>query len=247
MADAEAGRLITARLTLSDLLLRRADQLAVADMQRVRDRLDQINAELLWSGRAHPDDDTVESYNVQPGDLLSRIAPRYRVPYQLIERINDTPASRLQAGRDITVLRGPVHARVIKHHFMMDLYVVNPAGDPVYVASYPVGLGEGDSTPAGQWLIAEGSKVTNPSWRNPRTGEYFGSDDPDNPIGEFWLAMTGQDEATTGRSGYGIHGTIDPDSVGRMMSMGCIRLVHEDIEAVFEMLEDGHSRVTVLP
>ncbi len=87
----------------------------------------------------------------------------------------------------------------------------------------------------------------NPDWRDDRTGTYFGPDDPANPIGEYWLALEGTDERTESLSGYGIHGTIEQDSIGTMASRGCIRLADDDIALVFDLLIEGESRVDVVP
>jgi len=109
-----------------------------------------------------------------------------------------------------------------------------------------VGLGEENSTPPGQWRVTQGRKATNPSWRNPRTGKYYKADNPDNPIGEYWIALTGVGENTKNETGYGIHGTIQPKSIGQQMSMGCVRLRSEHIEHVFNMLEAGESTVRIV-
>ena len=87
----------------------------------------------------------------------------------------------------------------------------------------------------------------NPSWANPRTGERFGADDPRNPIGERWVGLDGFDEASKAHTGFGVHGTIDPESIGRSMSMGCIRLGSQDVELVYELLAPRVSVVKVVP
>jgi len=49
-----------------------------------------------------------------------------------------------------------------------------------------------------------------------------------------------------GPTGYGIHGTIEPESVGKAVSDGCIRLTNADVEALFELVPEGAS-VAVRP
>jgi len=44
---------------------------------------------------------------------------------------------------------------------------------------------------------------------------------------------------------YGIHGTIDPASIGENMSMGCIRMLPKDVALVYDLLVNKHSRVTI--
>jgi lipoprotein-anchoring transpeptidase ErfK/SrfK len=46
--------------------------------------------------------------------------------------------------------------------------------------------------------------------------------------------------------GIGIHGTSDPDSVGRRSTRGCIRMRNEDLLALAEVVSVG-TQVRVLP
>ena len=43
---------------------------------------------------------------------------------------------------------------------------------------------------------------------------------PNNPVGLVWIGLS--------EKGYGIHGTPDPDSVGKTQSHGCVRLTNWD-------------------
>ena len=159
-------------------------------------------------------------------------------------------------------MNGPFHAVVSKSAYRMDIY----AGDPpspssigtsllacgaepgwVYIRSFPVGLGADDGTPVANFVVRPNSKLVNPEWRNPRTGERFAANDPKNPIGERWIGLDGLDEASRGHTGFGVHGTIEPDSIGRSMSMGCIRLGDRDVEIVYELLAPRVSVVKVVP
>jgi LysM repeat protein len=239
------GRLVQGRRELSQLLLTDDGGLSALDAQTVRDTLASINKQLVFSDQVVPGDSLAESYVVQRGDYLSVIAPRYGVPYQFIEQINNTPAERLQAGKPIKLIKGPFHARISKRDFRIDLYLNDTDGQPLYIRSFTIGLGKDDATPMGAFIVSPGSKVANPSWRNPRTGEFFGKNDPKNPIGEYWLALKGTDAQTESLTGYGIHGTIDPSSIGREASMGCVRLQDKDIELVYDMLASGQSTVVI--
>lgn len=242
----EQGRLVEGRSLLSALLFDPARPLPEPDAAAVRDMLTHANEKLVLSPEVVPGDPLAERYRVQRGDLLARIAPQYNVPYPFLERINRVDARRIQAGQPIKVIHGPFHARIVKSDYRMDVFLRGPDGLPIYVKSYPVGLGQADSTPLGPWRIEPGKKVTNPDWRNPRTGEYYPRDDPDNPIGEYWLALEGIDDETRDIPGYGIHGTVDPDSIGEQASMGCIRLRNGDIEEVFHMFVGGESTVEIV-
>ena len=39
--------------------------------------------------------------------------------------------------------------------------------------------------------------------------------------------------------GYGLHGTNQPETIGRAVSHGCVRLRNEDIEKLFDMVPVG--------
>jgi len=242
----EAGDLVTGRALLSELLFREG-ALPRHEAAAVRERLAFENQKLVF-GKDRVEGDTITlAHTVQSGEYLSSIANTYKTPYQFLERINSVDARRLQAGQTIKVLRGPIHARVDKSDYRMDLFVEDPDGLKIYLCSYPVGLGETDSTPIGTWRIALGTKVVNPAWTNPRTNQHYDRDDPNIPIGEYWMALEGMDENTRDKQSYGIHATNDPSSIGQQASMGCIRMRDADVEKVFYMLYEVRSRVEIVP
>ncbi|MEM9111100.1 MAG: L,D-transpeptidase family protein [Planctomycetota bacterium] len=250
----EAGNIPVGRAILSELLFRDG-ALPRHEAQAVRDRLQHINENTIFSRKLNGDqiarDPIISLHKVQSGEFLSTIGNTYRIPYQLIERINNIDARRLQAGQGIQVINGPVHARIDKSDYRMDLFVEDADGLRIYLKSYTVGLGEFDSTPIGKWIVKPGSKVGpangGPSWVNPRTGERYDRNDPDIPIGEYWMALEGIDDNTRDKKGYGIHATNDPESIGRQESMGCIRMRDEDIDQVFYTLFEGASVVEIVP
>lgn len=258
MQRLEAGDYVAGRALLSELLFREG-ALPRHEARAVRERLTHLSSQCVFGrSKQYPpiingvEQDPIRTlHKVQQGEYLGPIANTYRVPYQLLERINNTEARKLQAGQSLQVIKGPVHARIDKSDYRMDLFVVDPDGLPIYLKSYTVGLGEFDSTPIGKWRIKPGSKVGpangGPSWRNPRTGKVYDRNDPDIPIGEYWMALEGIDEKTKGISGYGIHATNDPESIGRQESMGCIRMRDKDVDEVFYTLFEGASTVEIVP
>ncbi len=241
------GKLIEGRAVLSRLLFAPDARLSSQDATVIRNRLAEVNRTLFWSPEIFENDPIAGGYVVD--SLLSPIAIKHRVPYQLLERVNGIKAERLQRDKRIKVIKGPLHARVIKHRYLMDVFALDADQQPVFVHSFRVGLGADDKTPVGRWQVIAGSKVTNPSWRDDQSGEYFAPDNPDNPIGEYWIAIRGLDESNQHKTGFGIHGTIEPETIGTMSSRGCIRLADGDIDLVFNMLTDHSqgSTVTVLP
>ncbi len=243
------NRLVEARGVLTEALRRAGDR--PADGARLRDRLGSLNDELVFSPRVHPGDPVTMNYSVRSGDVLSRIVRRetLHVDWRLVTRVNriDSP-QRIRAGQSLKLVRGPFHAVVHKSDYRLDLWWGDPERPQswLFIRSFDVGLGEENSTPVGEFRVMSGSKVINPGWTNPRTFESYKPNDPENPIGRYWIGIEGIGEASVHTS-YGLHGTIEPDSIGRSMSMGCVRMHDDDIELMYELLSEGRSLVRIVP
>ena len=61
---------------------------------------------------------------------------------------------------------------------------------------------------------------------------------PGNPLGAR--------EMNLGDTEFRIHGTNKPDTIGKRVSSGCIRLTNEDVEDLYERVKVG-AKVIVLP
>ncbi len=224
-----------------------------ADRNELRPQITALNDDILFSPKLHPTEPMTRMHKIVQGDFISTLPSRQHlaVDKDLLVRINRiADPNKIRLGQKIKLITGPFHAEVIKSAYRMDIYS-GPRDDPSrwrYVRSFPVGLGDtgvDSGTPVGEFVVS-GSKVTNPSWANPNTGERFDADDPENPIGEFWVGITGLGGSSV-HVGYGIHGTIDPESIGNARSMGCVRLHDADIAFVYELLVPEKSRVRILP
>lgn len=106
--------------------------------------------------------------------------------------------------------------------------LVDPANHQLAVVSgqtilrsYKVGLG-GSRTPEGSFQISD--KVVNPNGRD------------DGEFGSRGMQLSDSD--------YAIHGTDEPESIGKDESLGCIRMDKGDIEELFDMLPKG-TKVTI--
>ncbi len=240
---------VGARALLSRTLIN-AD-LSAAERQTLRDELTIINNRLVFSHTADPRDPMTEEYKVASGDSLSKIAGRRELAshWKLIARVNQiSDPSKIRLGQTLKLVRGPFHAIVDKSDHRIDIYHGSP-NDPsswLYIRSFDVGLGTADGTPVGEFIVSA-NKLENPGWVNPRNArEQYTPDDPKNPIGEFWIGLTGVGQYSDLES-YGIHGTIDPSSIGSDESMGCVRLAKGDIDIVYELLAEHISRVLIVP
>lgn len=245
-AEADAGKLLQARDIYNAALA--SGKLSAAEAAAAKEQLAKLNDTLVFSPRLFKDDPWGSTFTVPPRGVLQKIARRFDVTPQLLQRINGiSDPRRLQPGQVIKVVRGPLHAVIDKSEFSMDLYFGTPGGTgSSYLTTYRVGLGKDDSTPTGKWLVEPGKKLVNPQYHSPRGEGIIGRDDPKNPLGEHWIALTGLEGQAVGKLSYGIHGTIEPDSIGGTASLGCIRMRNEDVERVFEMLVEGRSTVVVV-
>lgn len=241
----QQNNLVAGRKLLNEAL---AGQIGVRDAEVVRQELAAVNQTLVFSPQVVKDDPYVEVHVVKSGELLATIAPAYHVPWQFMAKINNISDPRLlRVGARLKAIKGPFHVVVHKEAFRADVYLdpVDANSQPMFVRSFPVALGAYDSTPLGTFVVRRHSKLIDPEWVNPRTGQRFASNDPNNPIGEYWIGLEGTDDATRDLRGYGLHGTIDPSSIGKQASMGCVRFLPADIELLYSMLTETESRVSI--
>jgi lipoprotein-anchoring transpeptidase ErfK/SrfK len=54
---------------------------------------------------------------------------------------------------------------------------------------------------------------------------------PNNPVGSIWIDLSVET--------FGIHGTPEPEKVGKAYSNGCVRLTNWDVEALAKMVKKG--------
>jgi lipoprotein-anchoring transpeptidase ErfK/SrfK len=244
-AQIDLGNLLAGRKILNDSLS--AGRLSAADADKAKELMAVANETLIFSPRRNAEDPFTGSHTVQPGEKLAKIAVTSGVTWDFLGRINGiADARRIRAGQTIKTVKGPFHAVVSKTKFTMDLYLGSPGErGSMYVRSFPVGLGKHGSTPTGTWMVQPQSKLKNPKWWGTPDEPAREAGDPLNPLGKFWLGLVGTDGDAVGKEGFGIHGTIDPASIGKEMSHGCIRLVNENVERVYEMLVDGRSTIIV--
>jgi LysM repeat protein len=244
-AKKDAGDVLAARTILNDALL--SGKLSPADTETAKKTIAEINQTVVFSPKRFADDPFGGTYSVQSGDLLQKIATKFDITWEALGRLNGiSDPKKLRAGQTIKVIHGPFNAVVSKSKFMMDIYLGPPLEKgSMYVTSYPVGLGKDDSTPTGAWLVEAGKKIKNPTYYSPRGEGIIDADDPKNPLGERWVGLTGIDGHAVGKASYGIHGTIDESSIGKMESMGCIRMHNADVEWVFDLMVEGKSIVLV--
>lgn len=186
-----------------------------------RDALQKRMDELATKVYLAPQPHVMEPYVVQPGDLLQSIARKYKVTWEYLAKLNKTDPKKIRPGQKLKVVEGPFAAVISTSQYRLYIHV-----NGAYVKSFRVGLGKDNSTPTGSFTVKD--KLVNPTYYGP--DGVIKADDPKNPLGERWIDI--------GNS-YGLHGTIEPDSIGKNESRGCIRLLNADVEEVYDFLTVG--------
>jgi len=240
MVDSDPVR---ARAELTRLL--DSNALSAAERAQAYAGINKLAEKLFFSPKIVAGDTVSQSYVVKKGDSLARISSRENLgtDWRFIQRINGMASEKaLRPDMRLKLAHGPFNAEVVKADFRLNVYA-GTGSDRVMVASFPCGTGTNDSTPVGTFKVRTGSKLIDPQWTNPRTGEHFAANDPKNPIGERWIGLQGTTPETSKFTGYGIHGTTEPQSIGKQMSMGCVRLGDADVEAVYELIGEQSTIV----
>lgn len=187
---------------------------------------------------------------MREGDALVDIARRYNMGYEEMRLANPELDPWLpEVGAVVTVpnqyiLPDEPREGVVLNLAEKRLYYFPPQEGPddvQKVITHPISIGRQNwNTPLGVTHIVQ--RLTQPAWYPPAAvrAEHEANGrpmpavvppGPDNPLGDYALLL--------GISGYLIHGTNKPLSIGMRVSHGCIRLYPEDIAALFNRVGRG--------
>jgi L,D-transpeptidase ErfK/SrfK len=134
------------------------------------------------------------------------------------------------------ILPDTVRKGIVINLAAMRLFYFREDGKQLAVSTYPIGVGTTERpTPMGQMYIV--LKMLRPTWHVPasiaedhrKKGDPLPAKVPPgplNPLGEHALYLS--------KSGYLVHGTNKPTSIGLRATNGCIRLYPEDIKRLFD-------------
>lgn len=165
---------------------------------------------------------TTESiYAVRSGDTISSIARTHNTKIELIKLANNKLDDRIVPGQTLKITAVMPEIVVNLKKFELTLLWQGQV-----VRSFPVGIGQDNATPTGEFYID--TKLKNPPWYSKKGVIPYGH--PDNILGTRWMGL----KDTPDHSGYGIHGTTEPKSVPGATSAGCVRMRNEDVEELFE-------------
>lgn len=238
LAAKQGNDLLRARALINEAL---HGGLTREEQDTARRELADLAAVTLFSRKYLADDALTVWHSLRSGDTVGKLAKQNHISQALIVEMNSLRnANFVRQGIRLKLLKGPFHAEVVKRTHQMHLYLQG-----LYVKTMPVALGQDGSTPTGLWRVA--NNLANPAWTDPQTGKRWHPDDPANPIGEYWIGLEGIEGEAVGMFGYGIHGTIEPETIGQDASLGCVRLKAEDIATVYRWLLPEQSYVYIRP
>ncbi len=186
----------------------------------------------------------VVAHTVSAGESLVSLGARFGVEPRTLAADNGlTVETVLKVSQQLVI----DNRHVIPQH-PVDGIVINVAQrmlfvfvDTRLVGAYPVAVGRSDwRTPLGEFVVSK--KETNPTWDVPTSIQEEMSarggrvpthvpPGPDNPLGDRWIGVS--------NLALGIHGTIQPSSIYRFATHGCIRLHPDDARTLFEVVWVG--------
>ena len=166
---------------------------------------------MKWSGKMR--------HTIKQGETLYSISRDYRVSIAQLLAANPfiTNVNMIQAGWNIVIPGLPDPAtipyRIVisKASRTLQLFRNN-----ILVKTYPIAVGKMlTQTPVGTFVVVN---------RQPNPG---------GPFGAMWLSLS--------KAGYGIHGTNDPSSIGKSVSLGCVRMYNQDVLELSTQVPNGTS------
>ncbi|MDD5156231.1 MAG: L,D-transpeptidase family protein [Candidatus Omnitrophica bacterium] len=216
------GNLPEAKALYQQLVLNFPNSPEVASWQK---KCDELNIKLLFSPTPTPKS-TI--YEIKPGDTLTKIARQFKTTVELIKKSNNISDDKILPGRKLKVWTAPFSIVVDKSQNILIL-----KSDEEIIKTYVVSTGTNNSTPIGTFKIV--NKLTNPTWF--KAGAVVPPDSQENVLGTRWLGFD--------LSGYGIHGTTDPQSLGKQVTQGCVRMANPDVEELYAVVPEGTEVVIV--
>jgi lipoprotein-anchoring transpeptidase ErfK/SrfK len=196
-----------------------------AEAMNWQKKIEDINIKLLFSNTLTPNS---VLYEIKPGDTLIKIAREYKTTADLIMKSNNIVDGKIIPGRKIKVWNAPFTILVDKSQNTLILKT-----NEEVIKTYIVSTGTNNSTPVGTFKIT--SKLPNPTWF--KAGAVVSAGSPENVLGTRWLGFD--------LPGYGIHGTTDPQSLGKQVTQGCVRMANADVEELYTIIPMG-TEVTIV-
>ncbi|MCA9400567.1 MAG: L,D-transpeptidase family protein [Candidatus Omnitrophica bacterium] len=191
----------------------------IENIDTIQDKLEKVNMELIFSNS--PSEDAVV-HEVVSGDTLGELAKKYGTTIELIKKKNNLKSDVIRIGQKLTIWTGQFNIFVDKSQNILIL-----KDDEEVLKVYNVSTGKNNSTPVGDFKIT--SKLIDPVWFN--KGVIVPPESPANVLGSRWLGFD--------IPGYGIHGTVEPETIGQQVTAGCVRMRNTEVEELYSIIPTG--------
>lgn len=193
--------------------------LTASQLKLVRGKLEALNIRMFFSKAETPGSFI---YTVKEGDRLFDLSKKFKTTMELIRETNQIKSDELLAGSRIKIIRGKFLIRVDKSENTLDLFF-----EKKKVKRYSVTTGAKNKTPVGAYRII--NKVENPVWYYEK--KVIPPDSKHNLLGTRWMGFD--------KPSYGIHGTVEPEDIGKQASLGCVRMLNRDVEELYTLVPLG--------
>jgi len=198
------------------------------DVDKLKDtqkKLEDINIKIIFSRIM---DRCSVKYTVKPNDSLVKIAKDYNTTVELIKRANNLSGDIIRPQDELKVNNCKFAIIVDKSQNL--LFLKN--GDEI-IKTYVVSTGKNNSSPVGTFKIV--NKQVDPTWF--KAGAVVPPESPENILGTRWMGFD--------LKSYGIHGTTDPDALGKQVTAGCVRMRNSEVEELYDIVPIG-TEVTIV-
>ncbi len=192
----------------------------------IQQESEAVNLQLLFSRIEVPGKTVI--HEVAPGDSLAKIAKKYNTTVDFIRRSNNLSGDMVRLGDKLRIWTAKFNVFVDKSQ---NILIFKDGNEVVKV--YSVSTGANNSTPVGTFKIT--TKLENPVWFN--KGIVVPPESPQNVLGTRWMGFD--------IPGYGIHGTVEPNNIGKQVTAGCVRMINEQVEELYSILPVGTEVVIV--
>ncbi|MFH1519443.1 MAG: L,D-transpeptidase family protein [Candidatus Omnitrophota bacterium] len=203
-------------------------------LKEVQAKIEEINTSIILSPII---DACSAEYEVKPGDALVKIARKFKTTVNLIKRANNLTSDTIRPAQLLKVNTCQFSIVVDKSQ---NLLFLKRKGE--VIKTYTVSTGKDNSTPTGTFYINK-DKLVNPTWY--KTGAIIPPDSSENILGSRWMGLGGIDSAGVEMEGYGIHGTNQPNDLGKQITLGCVRMRNADVEEIFDIVPVGTEVIII--
>ncbi len=218
-----SGDVVQAKEAYQKILTEHPD---FVEVEKVQKELEDLNMKIIFSNT--PIENKTLVHQIESGDTLGELAKKYGTTIDLIKRSNNLSSNVIHIGQKLRIWTGTFNIFVDKSQ---NILILKDGHDVLKV--YNVSTGNENSTPVGEFTIT--SRLVDPVWFN--KGVAVPPESPQNVLGSRWLGFD--------RAGYGIHGTIDPETIGQQITAGCVRMRNKDVEEIYSLIPRGTKVVVV--